>query len=313
VLKRQASPSTSLTSRKAARSPLTLPLRGAGGEPVSFAFTINSHGLPSLPPGHVDEATPAYDFTVALDGAIATLHFTQRDGLLIIASDRRLSAGDERRVRAMATRMFRLEDNLASFYAMIEGDPDLEWARAGAGRMLASPTVFEDVIRTICTTNCAWSATTRMITKLVELGGGAFPEPALLAGTRESWFADVARMGYRGPYVRAIAANVAKAALNLEILLPEHGLGEEEVELRLLALPGIGPYAAAHVMQLLGYHHQLILDSWTRPTFLELSKMKRAKDSTIRRRFARYGRFAGLAFWLYLTRRWHLQSKETLS
>ncbi len=201
--------------------------------------------------------------------------------------------------------MFRLDDNLAPFYAMIDGDPDLAWARAGAGRMLASPTVFEDVIRTICTTNCAWSATTRMITALVELGGGAFPAPAVLARTPERWFADVARMGYRGPYVRAIAADVAASSLNLETLLPNAGLGEDEVEKRLLALPGVGPYAAAHMMQLLGYHHRLILDSWTRPTFLRLAKMKRATDRTIRRRFARYGRYAGLAFWLYLTKRWH--------
>lgn len=303
--KRQASPSTSPTSRKAALSPISLPLLGAGGEPVSFAFTIRSHGLASLPPGHIDEETPAYHFSIALDGVIAKLAFTEREGMLNIASDRRLSAPDERRVRAIATRMFRLNDNLAPFYAMIERDPDLSWARSGAGRMLASPTVFEDVIRTICTTNCAWSATTRMISALVELGEGAFPSPEVLAGTKDSWFAGVARMGYRGPYVRAIAADVASGGLNLEVLLPERGAGEEEVEKQLLALPGVGPYAAAHIMQLLGYHHRLILDSWTRPTFLKLSKMKRATDTTIRRRFARYGRFAGLAFWLYLTHRWH--------
>jgi hypothetical protein len=28
------------------------------------------------------------------------------------------------------------------------------------------------------------------------------------------------------------------------------------------------------------------------------------KDATIERRFRRYGRHAGLAFWLYLTRDW---------
>ncbi len=305
MLKRQASRSTSPTSRKAAGPPITLALRGAGGEPVSFGFTIHSHGLAHLPPGRIEEETPAYDFTVALDEAITTLRFTESGGMLHIAADRRLGPGDEHEVRAIATRMFRLSDDLAPFYAMIENDPNLQWARAGAGRMLASPTVFEDVIRTICTTNCAWSATTRMITSLVELGGGAFPSPAMLARTKDAWFGDVARMGYRGPYVRAIAADVVKGQLDLEGLLPEHGLGEDDVEERLLALPGVGPYAASHTMQLLGYHHRLILDSWTRPTFLKLSKMKRATDTTIRRRFARYGRFAGLAFWLYLTRRWH--------
>ncbi len=225
--------------------------------------------------------------------------------MLHIGFDGGLSAHHERAIRATATRMFRLDDNLAPFYDMIAGDPDLSWARGGAGRMLASPRVFDDVIRTICTTNCAWSATTRMITALVELASGAFPDAALLARTPARWFTDVARMGYRGPYVRKIATDVVENDLNLEVLLPHHGLGEEEVEKRLLALPGVGPYAAAHMMQLLGYHHRLILDSWTRPTYAKLANKKRASDTTIRRRFARYGRFAGLAFWLYLTRRWH--------
>ena len=35
----------------------------------------------------------------------------------------------------------------------------------------------------------------------------------------------------------------------------------------LLALPGVGPYAAAQVMMTIGRYHRLILDSWTRPTY----------------------------------------------
>ena len=160
----------------------------------------------------------------------------------------------------------------------------LGWASGGAGRILASPTVFEDVVKTICTTNCAWSATVRMTTALVELGGGAFPEPELLAATPESWYRDVARMGYRGPYVRSIASDVAAGKLDLESLTDSARHSDEEAEEMLLALPGIGPYGAAHVMQLLGRHRLLVLDSWTRPTYLRLTGKKRAADSTIRAR-----------------------------
>ena len=200
--------------------------------------------------------------------------------------------------------MFRFHDDLAPFYAKISGDEILGWASSGAGRILASPTVFEDVIKTICTTNCAWSATVRMTTALVELGGGAFPEPSLLARTSESWYREVARMGYRGPYVRSIANDVVSGKLDLESLTEPARHSDEEAEDMLLALPGIGPYGAAHVMQLLGRHRLLVLDSWTRPTYLRLSGKKRAADSTIRRTFARYGEYAGLAFWLFLTKDW---------
>jgi hypothetical protein len=43
----------------------------------------------------------------------------------------------------------------------------------------------------------------------------------------------------------------------------------------------------------------------TRPTYYKLSGARSAlKDATIERRFKRYGDWAGLAFWLYLTQDW---------
>ena len=52
-------------------------------------------------------------------------------------------------------------------------------------------------------------------------------------------------------------------------------------------------------------YSRLVLDSWTRPTYRKPSGARRApKDATIERRFKRYGDYAGLAFWLYLTRNW---------
>jgi 3-methyladenine DNA glycosylase/8-oxoguanine DNA glycosylase len=234
---------------------------------------------------------------------VRTLRFSSVGTTLVVESDAKLGVGDTRRAQAIARRVFRLDDDLSPFYAAIADDPHMQWA-VGAGRLLASPTVFEDVIKTICTTNCAWSATTRMVSALVELGGGAFPDAEVLAKTPERWFADVARMGYRGPYVRTVVRDVVRGELDFEALLPRPGTDPETIEESLLALPGVGPYAAAHIMQLMGYHHRLVLDSWTRPTFLKLAQKKRASDTTIVRTFKKYGRYAGLAFWLFLTKDW---------
>jgi 3-methyladenine DNA glycosylase/8-oxoguanine DNA glycosylase len=208
-------------------------------------------------------------------------------------------------------RMLNLDEDLAPLYEVAAEDPELAWVARGAGRMLRGQTVFEDVVKTICTTNCAWSATERMVGALVEqLGepsvggrGRAFPTPGALAGAAESFYRDVARAGYRGRYLRSLAVSVAEGATDLEALLdPE--LPDEEVSARLLALPGVGPYAAAHTMMLLGRHSRLILDSWTRPRYAKLNGGRVASDRTIQRRFRRYGPYAGLAFWLHLTRDW---------
>jgi 3-methyladenine DNA glycosylase/8-oxoguanine DNA glycosylase len=128
-----------------------------------------------------------------------------------------------------------------------------------------------------------------------------------MASANERFYREVVRSGYRGPYLRAVAASVAEGALDLEHLgqATRDEIPDEELEARLLALPGIGPYGAAHVGMLIGRSSQLILDSWTRPTYAKIRRSRRpVADSTILRRFRRYGPHAGLAFWCYLTRDW---------
>jgi N-glycosylase/DNA lyase len=205
--------------------------------------------------------------------------------------------------------MLRLDADLSAFYAVAAADPDLSWAAAGAGRLLRSPTVFEDMVKTICTTNCTWSATVRMTTALVDHlgeeapdGRRAFPTPAAMAEAGEAFYRDVVRAGYRGAYLRSLAESVAAGRLDLEAL-DDPELGDDEVAERLLALPGCGPYATAHMMMLLGRYSRLVLDSWTRPTYARL-RGRKAADRTIERRFRPYRDYAGLAFWLYLTRDW---------
>jgi 3-methyladenine DNA glycosylase/8-oxoguanine DNA glycosylase len=281
-----------------------LPLRGAGGEPISFARTIYSHGCAELPPAAVEDSPLVYRRAFRAGARVVEVAMRERDGTLVVETPARLGTRAAARIGSEIATMFRLGEDLSPFYASVAGDALLGWAARGAGRILASPTVFEDVVKTICTTNCAWSATVRMTRALSELGEGAFPEPERMAAAPESWYRDEARAGYRGEYLRSIASDVVAGSLDLESLRSFERFGDDEVEERLLELPGIGPYGAAHVMQLLGRHRRLVLDSWTRPKYLRVSGKRQAADSTIERAFSRYGKYAGLAFWLYLTRDW---------
>jgi N-glycosylase/DNA lyase len=281
---------------------------------------MNSHGFAELAPMRLDEE----DRTLAV-----TLRMRR-------GKPRRVRIREGRRGRAIVEvlgpsagvrvqedvvtgvrHVLRLDHDLSSFYARAERDPDLAWAATGAGRMLQGPSVFEDVVKTVCTTNCTWSATTRMVTALVEhlgeaaIGGdgplsNAFPTPARMADTPEAFYRDVARTGYRGAYLRSLAGSIAEGRLDLESLssATPGELSDEELEQRLLALPGVGPYAAAHIMMTIGRNSRLILDSWTRPTYARVMGKKRVSDTQIRDRFARYGEHAGLAFWLFVTRDW---------
>ena len=195
-----------------------LPLRGAGGEPVSFARTIHSHGCARLAPAELQDEPLEYRRSFRVGGRVVEIAMQERDGRLVAHAARKLRERDAEAIAKSIGRMFRLDDDLSPFYARIAEDEPLAWAAHGAGRMLASPSVFEDVIKTICTTNCAWSATIRMTQALSDLGGGAFPESEVLAGAPDAWYRDVARMGYRGAYVKAIARDVARRTLDLEAL-----------------------------------------------------------------------------------------------
>ncbi|MGO9971408.1 MAG: hypothetical protein ACLP01_00985 [Solirubrobacteraceae bacterium] len=131
----------------------------------------------------------------------------------------------------------------------------------------------------------------------------AFPPPATVADAGDAFFRDVARAGYRGPYLRALAHDVASGQLDLEALR-DLALPDEEVEDRLLRIAGVGPYAMAHMMMLLGRYRRLVLDSWTRPKYRRVSGRARITDKGMERAFRRYRQFAGLAFWMMLTEDW---------
>jgi 3-methyladenine DNA glycosylase/8-oxoguanine DNA glycosylase len=308
---------------------IRISLRGPAGEPVDLLRTITSHGLASLPPFRLDEESPFLEVTLPMSRARPRTVFIRpagRSRAAVEIKGARAGARTRSEVESGVRRVLNLNEDLSAFYSVAREDPDLSWVTSGAGRMVRGATVFEDVVKTICTTNCSWGLTKKMVAALVEhLGepaatapprgpeGRAFPTPQAMAGVDETFYRDVVRAGYRAPYFRALAQLVAGGDLDLESLAttPREALPDDELSARLQAVPGVGPYAAASIMMVLGRHSRLILDSWTRPKFARVAGMRSAKDSTILRRFKRYGDYAGLAFWLFLTRDWVTEESPT--
>ena len=296
------------------------PLVGPAGEPVSLERTFRSHGLASLPPMRSDEDGDVLEATVPVPGfrprTVRVSEGRSGRGTVSTVGPPPEREEGERLFRAVRY-VLRLDEDLSGFYALAAGDPKLSWVTRGAGRMIRGATVFEDVVKTLCTTNCSWSATTRMVSALVEhlgekapgapptgLRGRAFPTPEAMAGAGQDFYRDVVRAGYRGKYLLALSRSVAGGDIDLESLDRDpRELPDDELERRLLALPGVGPYAAAHIMTMLGRYSRLILDSWTRPKYARLVGHP-ATDAEIQARYERYGPYRGLAFWLYLTGDW---------
>ena len=146
-------------------------MRGAGGEPVDLTRTLLSHGVAELPPNAIASDGSSLDTVLPASGAawlVGSPGARARPRPARGGSRRRGAAGRRPpELLAQMRHMLRLDEDLSGFYLVAAADPPLAWATAGAGRMLRSPTVFEDLVKTICTTNCTWSATERMVGALV--------------------------------------------------------------------------------------------------------------------------------------------------
>lgn len=298
---------------------LEVRLRGPRGEPVDLWRTLVSHGFHELAPTSIDEEGRTLSLTVRVPRGKprrVTISAGRRGFARIDVAGPAPAARDA--IIATVARVLHLDQDLSDFYAIAAEDPRLSWATTGAGRMLRSPTVWEDVVKTLCTTNCSWGLTVTMVNALVtNLGdapGGdrdalhnAFPTAEIMAAQDERFYRDVVRSGYRAPRFIELAELEATGAIDLEALgaASRDDVPDEEVERQLLALPGIGPYAAAHVMMTIGRNSKPILDSWTRPKYKRVTNARRQPtDAQIIKRFRRYGPEAGLAFWLAVTEDW---------
>ena len=303
---------------------ILFPLADDAGNPMAFRRIAESHGLTGVAPwSRQDEGSLNVVVNTAAGARDLQFRsqFPEQPGAETRVSWTGLLSdlGGKTKAVERVRRMLGLQRDLTSFLSLTELDPDLAWVRpAGAGCMARGDTAFEDVLRTILTTNCSWSMTVRMTQLLVGcLGaearpglepheGKAFPSPQSVSQLTESELKEAIRVGYRAGRIAQLARLVVSGELDLE-RLAQSGPGQvsdQDLMRRLQDLPGVGPYAAAHIGLLIGRPSRVILDSWTRPKYARITGRKHVTDAEIRKSVNRYGPDAGLALWLILTRNW---------
>ena len=287
--------------------------------PKTFNFrrTIVSHGWYGLLPFALDSDKYELTRVINLDPkrpvtiVMSAPKGHSKDHVRITTS-RRLPTSDVARVTRDARHILRLDDDLQPFYLAVEEDPEFSWIGVqGAGRMLRSPTVFEDLVKMICTTNCSWALTVKMVTGLVENlgresddGRKSFPHAEAMAAMPLKFFVDEVRAGYRAAYLKELAERVASGELNVEQWLTSP-LSTAELIKELTGVKGVGNYAAENLLKLLGRYDGLALDSWTRAKFFQVrNKGRKANDKKIERYYSRFNEWRGLALWCDMTRDW---------
>jgi 3-methyladenine DNA glycosylase/8-oxoguanine DNA glycosylase len=273
--------------------------------PANFSFqsTVVSHGWYLLAPFRWSAKDRVLRRAEVVAGKPADLSITM-DG-----RDLRVDgARDSAELRAKITRMFQLDVDTSEFVALTRASAPHQWVeRSGFGRLLCSPTLFEDAVKIIATTNTTWQQTVRMTELLVEKCGrrtrtrqAAFPEPEDIVRFPPGDLQTDCRLGYRAKTMHALASGVLDGSIDLA-KISDRSQTTEELFASYRTLPGIGPYGAAHLLAMDGRHDFIAVDSEFRRFVRETyHKGNRVKDATMLRRYARWGPWKYLAYWAEL-------------
>lgn len=266
---------------------------------------VCSYGYFLLAPNCWDIDDCSFTRPFRCDAGVTQVRVTQRSergSALSLASSLTLSRCDQQQIKRQIRRMLRLEEDLAAWSRLHRAA-----RRRGFGRAFRSPTLFEDLVKTITGCNVTWRNTMNMNRRLVErVGRGAFPSTEQLARQTPSRLKQSCRVGYRAARIIALARAFDRGQLDPDWF---ESPDRETAELReaLLRLEGFGPYATANALQLLGRYDYLPIDTETYRHYCHVTGTERPKndkmlDPLIHERYDRYRPYQFLAFWFEIWR-----------
>jgi hypothetical protein len=144
----------------------------------SPGFTAWSHGWAYLPPFSDDGDYLRWAVSLPKAGPRqVSLRWSDESNTIRVGiPGRKIGEADRQFVREKVRWMFRADEDFTEFWKQCRGHGVLRHCKANrTGSLLRCPTVFEDVVKTICTINAHWRNTKTMVTNLCRMFGEACP------------------------------------------------------------------------------------------------------------------------------------------
>jgi N-glycosylase/DNA lyase len=279
----------------------------------NFKTAVYSHGWSQLAPFEIDTENWRLSYVFTGEKPVSAVISESAGKIEIELAEAPPDTKSREKILRDARHILRLDDDLSEFYRLTKKEKRLAWvARLSGGRLLRSPTVFEDLVKTLCTTNCSWALTKNMVRNLVEKLGAesadgkrAFPTAEAMASQSEDFYRSEIRAGYRSPYFAELAQQVAGGELNPETWL-DSDLPTKELKKEMKRVKGFGDYAAENLLKLVGRYEGLALDSWLRSAFYKKHNAEQVcNDKEIELFYEKFGSWRGLAIWCDMTEKWH--------
>ena len=260
-----------------------------------------SYGHILLAPNRWDPTAQTLSRPLNLESGTVTLTISQpgeKGADLRARADRKLSRRDANIAKRRIRRMLNLDDDRVDEFHRL----DPRWKRSGRGRLFRSPTLFEDVIKTVTSCNVAWTSTIRMNTRLCEVVNPAFPTPAQLARRKPGTLRARCGVGYRDARIVELAKMFNRGEID-EPWLDDPSTEDEDVYRYLIELPGIGPYAASNIMQLLARYSRIPVDTESvrhGRMVLGMTGTDRQIEKKVRAHFDPFGEHRFRSYWFEL-------------
>jgi len=296
--------------------------------PVEFDLdlTVRSYGFFALAPNIYDKENRIFSRPIYLakSGKVVNIKVQlldtepMRDNEspeLEVQSDVDVNNAEKNEIKKYIVRMFRLDaDYIPHFYNLFPPAKKLRF-----GRMFRSPTLFEDIVKTMTNVNTHFKRTQLMNTLLCEKVGkqGAFPTPQQVTLYGEDQLAQHCNVGYRADRITRFASDVCSGAVDLSWfercanhialnnLSVEDALAlRQEMKKRLLGIHGFGEFSANNLLQILGIFEIIPSDSETarllRQSYDINVKNPKEVSSHVQSIFQQYAPYQFLVYWFKL-------------
>lgn len=280
------------------------------GDDFEFISAVSSYGFFVLAPNEWSPEEQMLTTAISLDDERAVecrLTAASNGRILIdVPNVKTLPAADRHVIQRAVGRILRLDEDLSEFHARCRPiDAYRCIAETKSGRLIRSATLFEDVVKTISTTNITWRQTVRIVATLTARYGApainsdttrAFPTPARLARVQPTSLKTHCKLGYRADYVRELAKGVQDGAIDLTAF-ENPDLPTDELFKQLGGLKGVGDYAAGNLCMLLGRYDRLAIDTELIRHFKTHYPRRRRTPKLIQKHYAAHAPYQFLIYW----------------
>lgn len=239
----------------------------------NFEAATTDHGWYLLPPFYLGKDKKTFvRVEKMLSGRVISWEIeNSNDQLHIkIRDDEKLTDREVAEVIQKVQWMYRVNEDLTDFYELC--NLNTGWSnvvKLQKGRLLRSPNLFEDIIKTILTTNTTWARTVSMTENFVKHLGEkysddsdmySFPTAESILEKGEEFLDKTVRLGYRSKYIYDFAVEYSNGNYHFQDWL-NPSVSTEDIAREIKKIRGVGPYALSIILMLVGRYDFLPIDS----------------------------------------------------